>query len=177
MTTLIELDGRVSALEHSFYNDLSVKVASMGLSMSRNYEETVANRKEIAGLRKDLTGFQNSVHTDMTDLRTTITVQGNEVRREMGVEAGSLRTGLTNFKDETRRSFDALDIRITAFRDEVRQQFTGMDEKFTGIDEKFAGIDEKFAGMDEKFTGIDEKFAGIDSKLETLIAEIRGSKN
>jgi len=187
----------------------------MNVSMIQTYEETKANRAAIAGLRDDLTTFENSVHKDITDLNVTLIKQGNDLRREIGTTAGSLRAGTTNLGNDMIRRFEAADIRLNTVKEEItglRESVSGLDTrvatldtkvtslntKVTSLDSRLTSLDTKVTSLDTKVTGlntkvtsldsrltsveqkvsvIDEKVTGFDAKLDTLIGEIRGSKN
>lgn len=53
MTSTIELDHRVSKLEHFVCNELAAKVESMNWAIGQTYQSTEAMRIDIAGLHVD----------------------------------------------------------------------------------------------------------------------------
>ncbi len=111
----------------------------MNWGIGQVYQETQANREEIAGLRVDVAALDSSIHADMTALKTAVIMHVNEIRREIGTTRSALRNELTAFKDATGRRFDAVDRRLGSLE-------TGLH----AVKEDVAGVKQSVASLDVK---------------------------
>jgi hypothetical protein len=148
MTTLTALDERVITLEDFCFEQLPHTMAAMNAGMTKMYAETVANGEAIAGVRVDMAGLQISVHRDMVGLRTALDLQGDSLRKDIGVTAASLRADMTSFREAVSQRFERSDAQLRGLRGD----------------------------MNAGFEGVDERFDTMDAKLDTLLAEIRSHR-
>src|ERR1700761_5799390 len=99
MTTLTALEARVIRLEDFCPEELPHTMEAMKLGITQMNAETVANGEAIAGLRTDLAGLETSTHRDMVALKTVLDLQGDSLRKEIGVTAASLRADTASFRE------------------------------------------------------------------------------
>jgi hypothetical protein len=194
MTNSPALEARVTKLEYYVFEQLPPRLAAMNLAATQIYALTEANGQAIAGLRVDMAVMQSGVHADMFALKAALDLQGDSLRKEIGVTAASLRSDMTAFREAVSQRFEDSDTQLRGARSDIgavkeevdflrddvgflKEQFTGLDSKVTGLDAKVTGLDAKVTGLDSKVTGLDAKLSGLDVKLDAVIAEIRDSKN
>jgi hypothetical protein len=147
MTTLIELDSRVTRLEELVKHDLSVRVDVMSWAIGQTYKNTEVTRLDVAGLRVDLAHLETSVHGDITKLSTALDLRTSELRHDLGDAEVSIRHDMGTFRNSVMQRFEAVD-----------QRFGAVDQRFDGIDQRFDGIDQRLDNMDKRF---DELLAAI----------------
>jgi hypothetical protein len=119
MTVFADLDERVSVLEDVVFNDLYPKVDVMNWGIGQVFQETQANRDEIAGLRVDVAALETSVRADITALKTGVTMQVNGLRREISTTRAALRAEMSAFKSSVDRRFDAVERLVTGRLDRI----------------------------------------------------------
>jgi uncharacterized protein involved in exopolysaccharide biosynthesis len=158
MITSIDLDQRVSALEDAVFNDLYPRMDAMNWGIGQVYQETAANREEIAGLRVDIAALETSVHADFTALKTSVTMQGSELRREIATTRSSLRN------------------EMTAFRSGVDRRFDAVDRRFDAVGQRFDAVGQRFDAMDQRFDAMDQRFDGLGEQLAEFMREMRGER-
>jgi chromosome segregation ATPase len=129
MITLTDPEERISALEDAVFNDLYPRVDAMNWGIGQVYQETQANREEIAGLRVDIAALETSVHADLAALKANVTMQVNGLRREIATTRSALRSEMTMFKSAVDRRFDAMD-----------RRFDAMDNRFDAMDSRFGEL-------------------------------------
>jgi hypothetical protein len=151
MVTFTDLDERVSALEDTVFADLCPRVDAMNWGIGQVYQETQANREEIAGLRVDIAALDSTFHTDITALKTAVIMQVNEMRREILTTRSALRTEMTAFRSSVERRFDA-------------------------VDRRFETVDKRFDSVDERFEAVDKRFDRLEAKLDECLSQMRGGK-
>jgi cell division septum initiation protein DivIVA len=106
----------------------------------------------IAGLRLDMAAMQTHIHGDMFNLKAAIDLQGDSLRKEIGVQAASLRADMT------------------AFREAVSQRFERFGTQLRGLQ---ADTDQRFDAVDQRFEAVDQRFDSLDAKLDTILSELR----
>lgn len=114
MITLTDPEERISALEDAVFNDLYPGVDAMNWGIGQVYQETQANREEIAGLRVDIAALETSVHADLAALKANVTMQVSGLRREIATTRSALRSEMTTFKSAVDRRFGSVDSRFGA---------------------------------------------------------------
>jgi hypothetical protein len=123
------------------------------------YAETVANGEAIAGLRVDMAAMQRSIHGDMFDLKAALDLQGDALRKEIGVTAAALSADMTAFREAMSLRFERVDTEFRGLRADSDARFTSMDQRFETVD--------------QRFDAVDQRFDALDAKLETIIGELR----
>jgi hypothetical protein len=112
MTTLIELDSRVTMLEELVRNDLSVRVDAMNWAIGRTYNNTEVTRLDVNGLRVDLAHLETSVHGDITKLTTALHLRTSELRHDLSDAEVSIRHDIGTFRNSVMQRFEAVDQRL-----------------------------------------------------------------
>lgn len=151
MLTFTDLDERVSALEDTVFTDLYPKVDAMNWGIGQVYQETQANREEIAGLRVDIAALDSRIHTDMTASKTAVITQVNEIRREILTTRSALRTEMTAFK-------------------------SAVDRRFEAVDRRFDAVDKRFDAVDKRFDAMGTRLDGLDAKLDECLSRMRAER-
>jgi hypothetical protein len=126
MTTLIELDSRVTRLEETVRRDLSVRVDAMNWAIGQTYKNTEVTRLDVTGLRVDLTHLETSVRGDIAKLTTDLDLRTSELRHDLGDAEVSIRHDMGTFRNSVMQRFDAMD-----------QRFDAMDKRFDNMDKRF----------------------------------------
>ncbi|MCC5576187.1 hypothetical protein IMZ11_11135 [Microtetraspora sp. AC03309] len=96
-------------------------------------------------------------------------VEDAVVRAQYTADAANLAVSgiwreMTDFRRETVRRFDAVDLRLDA----VDARFDTVDERFDAVDARFQAVDERFKSVDERFDGVDRRFDAMDVRLDRL---------
>ena len=133
MTTLIELDSRVTKLEELVRYDLSTRVDAMNWAISQTYKNTEVTRLDVTGLRVDLTHLETSVRGDIANLSAALELRTSALRHDLGDAEVSIRHDMGTFRNSVTQRFEAVDQRFDA----VDQRFDAMDQRF---DELLAAI-------------------------------------
>jgi septation ring formation regulator EzrA len=190
MTTLTALEERVITLEDFCSEQLPHTMEAMKSGMTQMYAETVANGEAIAGLRTDLAGLETSAHRDMVALKTALDLQGDSLRKEIGVTAASLRADMTSFREAANQRFERVGGQLRGTRDDtaairedvafLKHDLGFLKEEVTtlkgDVDRRFDSVDQRFNAVDQRFNAVDQRFNAVDAKLDTLIDEIRGNQ-
>jgi chromosome segregation ATPase len=136
MTTITELDDRVSKLEHS-YNRLTVKVDAMNWAIGQTDQSTETMRLDIAGLHVGLADLEAKQAANTADLKAAMNLRSSELQQHLGETAAALR------HDTTR------------LREMVSDRFEKVDERFHAIDERFERLENRVCqGLDEILTAV-----------------------
>ncbi len=176
MTNSPTLDERVTRLEYHVFEQLPPRMAAMNLGATQIYALTEANGEAIAGLRVDMAG----IHADMFALKAAHDLQGDSLRKEIGVTRASLLSTMTTFRESMDRRFEDVSEQIRGVRGDVgaiREDVDFLKEDLGTVKQDVSSLKEDLGTVKEDVTGLKEKVTGIDEKLDTLIAAIRGSKN
>ena len=185
--TLVE---RVTKLEYHVFEQLPPRMAAMNLGAAQIYALTEANGEAIAGLRVDMAG----IHADMFALKAAHDLQGDSLRKEIGVTRASLLSTMTAFREAVDQRFEDVSEQIQGVRGDIGATRENVDflkhdvaflkdevgtvkEDVSGLKHDVTGLKHDVTGLKQDVTGLKEKVTGIDEKLDTLIAEIRSSKN
>jgi tetrahydromethanopterin S-methyltransferase subunit G len=191
MTTPLALAERVTALEYAVFKELPATMAAMNHGATHLYAETVANGEAIAGLRFDMAAFQRSLHRDVSGLKAALDLQGDSLRKELGVATAEFRAEVTELRDTMSERFQEVDVQFNAVRAEMDQRFGAVDQRFDSVDQRFEAVDQRFDSVDQRFDSVDQRFGAVDRrfdtmdqrfdtvdvKLDALIAEIRANRN
>jgi hypothetical protein len=158
MTSLTALEARTTVLEYTVFEQFPHTLDAMRQNSSQAYAVAVENGEAIAGLRVDMAALEKSIHRDVTDLKAALDLQGDSLRKELGVATAEFRTSLTGV-------YEAMSLR-----------FQKVDGQFNGVHGDIANLQRDVTGLKEGVTGLKADVVGIDAKLDTLISEIRGNK-
>ena len=180
MTTPPLLDDRVTTLEYAVFEQIPATLAAMNQGMARIYAETVANGEAIAGLRVDMAAMQTGIHGGMFALKAALDLQGDSLRKEIGVQAASLRADMTAFRESVSQRFERAGAQLRSLGSDVGERFgavedrlSGMDQRFDAVDHRFAAVEQRFDTVDQRFDGVDQRFNSLDTKLDTILSELR----
>ena len=187
MTTLPALEERVITLENFRSEQLPHTMAAMNLAITKMYAEMVANGEAIAGVRVDMAALQTSAHRDMFTLKAALDLQGDSLRKEIGVTAASLRSDMTSFREAVSHRFERVDAQLRGLRGDMNdrfasadgkltsmdQRFDAVDQRFKAVDQRFDAVDQRFDAVDQRFEAVDQRFDAMDAKLDTIISELR----
>ena len=119
MTNPPALEKRVTKLEYYVFEQLPPKMAAMNLAATQIYALTEANGEAIAGLRVDMAALQTGVHADMCALKAALDLQGDSLRKEIGLTRASLLSGMTAFRETMDQRFERVDEQINDVRSDV----------------------------------------------------------
>jgi flagellar capping protein FliD len=183
MTTLIELDSRVTRLEELVRLDLSVRVDAMNWAIGQTYNNTEVTRLDVTGLRVNLAHLETSVRGDITKLSTALDLRTSELRHDLSDAEVSIRHDMGTFRNAVMQRFGAVDERLYGINqrfdgidkrlDAMDQRFDAMDQRFDAMDQRFDGIDKRLDTMDQRFDGMDRRFDGMDRRFDELLAAIQ----
>jgi hypothetical protein len=173
MTTLPALEERVITLEDFCFERLPHTMAAMNLGITKMYAETVANGEAIAGVRVDMAALQTSVHRDVFTLKAALDLQGDSLRKEIGVTAASLRSDMTSFRETVSQRFERVEAQLRGLRGDMTDRFASVDGKLTSVDQRFDAVDQRFDAVNQRFDAVNQRFDAMDAKLETIISELR----
>ena len=152
MTTPLGLAERVTTLEYAVFEQIPATMAAMSHGATLLYAQTVANGEAIAGLK-----------VDMAALQAAISLQGDNLRKELGVATGGLRVDVTRLRESMDMRFQKVDGQFNGLRADTDQRFHAVDQRFDAVDQRFEGID----------TQLRELRADMDAKLDTILSELR----
>jgi hypothetical protein len=169
MTTILELDSRVTRLEELIRNDLSVRVGAMNWAIGQAYKNTEVTRLDVAGLRVDLAHLQTSVHGDITKLTTSLNLRTSELRHDLSDAEVSIRHDMRTFRDSVMQRFEAVDERFGG----IERQLGDLAKWALGVDERFGDVDKRFDGIDARLDTMDRRFDGVDARLGELLAAVQ----
>lgn len=173
MTNPPALEERVTKLEYYVFEQLPPRLAAMNMAATQIYALTEANGQAIAGLRVDMAVMQSGVHADMFALKAAIDLQGDSLRKEIGVTAASLRSDMTAFREAVSQRFEDSDTQLRGARSDIG----AVKEEVDFLRHDVGFLKDQFTGLKDQFTGLDDKVTGLDVKLDAVIAEIRNSRN
>jgi hypothetical protein len=159
MTTPQALEERITPLEYAVFEQFPATVAAMAHGTTQIYAETVANGEAIAGLRVDMTALQTSFHREVSDVRgdvaglkAAVDLQGDSLRKELGVATAGFRAD------------------VTGLRETMSMRFQKVDGQFNAV---HAEMNHRFEAVDRRFDGVDQRLDTLDAKLDTLLSELR----
>jgi hypothetical protein len=177
MTTPLPPEERVTTLEYAVFHQFPATMAAMTHGTNLVYAETVANGEAIAGLRVDFAALQVSLHRDVCNLKAALDLQGDSLRKELGVATAGFRADVTGVREMMDLRFQKVDGQSKAVHAEMNHRFTAVDQRFDGVDQRFDGVDQRFDGVDQRFDGLDAQLRGLradlDAKLDTILSELR----
>ena len=110
MTTLAELDYRVSTLEDLFKEQMHPKIESMNWAIGQVYKSTEATRADIRDLYTGLEGTRVGI----ASLEGTVNRRTSELRHDVLTLESSVRHDIRAFREEVNRRFTESDNRIDA---------------------------------------------------------------
>jgi hypothetical protein len=131
----------------------------MNHGVTRLYAETVANGEAIAGLRVDMAALQTSLHRDVSDLKAAMDLQGDNLRKELGVATAGFRADVTGLRE-------MVSMRLQKVDGQFKAVHADMDHRFDGVDHRFDGVDQRLENVE---TQLRELRAGMD----TILSELR----
>ena len=171
MTTPQALAERMTPLEYAVFEQFPATMEAMNHGVTRLYAETVANGEAIAGLRVDMAALQTSLHRDVTDLKAAMDLQGDNLRKELGVASAGFRADVTGLRE-------MLSMRLQKVDGQFRAVHADMDQRFDAVDQRFDAVDQRFEAMDRRFGNVETQLrdlrADMDAKLDTILGELRG---
>jgi peptidoglycan hydrolase CwlO-like protein len=191
MTSLTALEARTTALEYAVFEQFPHTMEAMTIASTQIYAVTVENGEAIAGLRVDMAALQTSLHHDVTDLKAALDLQGDSLRKELGVATAGFRGEMTGFREAMSLRFQKVDGQFNGVHGDIanlqedvsglKEDVSGLKEDVSGLKEDVSGLKEDVSGLKEdvgqRFASVDQRFDTLDAKLDTVIAEIRSSKN
>jgi hypothetical protein len=170
MTIPQPLEERVTTLEYAVFHQFPATMAAMTHGTNLIYAETVANGEAIAGLRVDFAALQMSLHRDVCNLKAALDLQGDSLRKELGVATAGFRADVTGVREMMGMRFQKVDGQFNAVHAEMNHRFAAVDQQFDGIDQRFDGVDQRFDGLDAQLRDLR---ADMDAKLDTILGELR----
>jgi hypothetical protein len=179
MTSLTALEARTTVLEYTVFEQFPHTLDAMRQNSSQAYAVAVENGEAIAGLRVDMAALEKSIHRDVTDLKAALDLQGDSLRKELGVATAEFRTSLTGVYEAMSLRFQKVDGQFNGVHGDIanlQRDVTGLKEGVAFLRDDFGLLKEDVTGLKEDVTGLKADVAGIDAKLDTLISEIRGNK-
>ena len=157
MTTPPSLDERFTPLEYAVFEQIPATIDAMNHGVTRLYAETVANGEAIAGLRVDMAALQTSLHRDVTDLKAAMYLQGDNLRKELGVATVGFRADVTGLSEMFSMRLQKVDGQFKAVHAEMGQRFAAVDQRFENVE-----------------TQLRDLRSDMDAKLDTILGELRG---
>jgi hypothetical protein len=170
MTTPLLLAERVTALEYAVFGEFPATMAAMSHGATHLYAETVANGEAIAGLHVDLAALQATLHGEVANLKAVIDLQGDRLRKELGVATAGFRADVTGLRETMSTRFQKVDGQFNAVHAEMNHRFEAVDQRFDAVDQRFDAVDERFEGLG---TQLRDLRVGMDAKLDTILSELR----
>jgi hypothetical protein len=162
MSSLTALEARTTALEYAVFEQFPHTMEAMTIASTQIYAATVENGEAIAGLRVDMAALHTSLHRDIIDLRAALDLQGDSLRKGLGVATASFRG------------------EMTGFRETMSLRFQKVDGQFNGVHGEIANLQQDVTGLKTDVTGlkgdVDERFDALDTKIDMLIAAIQGGE-
>jgi archaellum component FlaC len=190
------LEERVTKLEYFVFEQLPPKMAAMDLAAAQIYGLTEANGEAITGLRVDMASLETHLHADMAAFKAALNLQGDSLRKEIGVTRTTLLSAMASFRQSVDRRFGDTDDQFAALRGELgtvkedvgflKSDFWFLKEEVgtvkedvgtlkqevgtfkTDVNQRFDGVDQRFDGVDQRFDGVDQRFDGVDQRFDTL---------
>ena len=200
MTNPPALEDRVTKLEYYVFEQLPPKMAAMNLAATQIYALTEANGGAIAGLRVDMAALQTSVHADMFAFKAALDLQGDSLRKQIGLTRASLLSSMTAFRETMDQRFERVDEQMHDVRSEVgalREDVTYVKDDFAFLKEEVttlktdvstlktdltevkadvSGLKGDLTEVKADVSGLKTDLAGLNTKLDTLIAEFRSNR-
>jgi chromosome segregation ATPase len=198
MTSLTALEARTTSLEYAVFEQFPHTLNAMRDAAGQVYAVAVANGEAIAGLRVDMAAVQTSVHREMTDFKTALDLQGDALRKELGVATVEFRTSLTGVREEMGIRFQKVDGQFNAVNGDIanlQTDVTAIRQDVAFLKDDFAFLKEEvdtvktdvttlktdvtaFKGdVTRRFDAVDQRFDTLDNKIDVLIAAIRNGKS
>jgi uncharacterized protein (DUF3084 family) len=136
--------------------------------MTRIYAETVANGEAISGLRVDMVAMQTGVHGDMFALKGALDLQGDSLRKEIGVQAATLRADMTAFREAVSQRFERSGTQLRSLGRDMDERFGSVDESLAGMEQRFQAVDRRFDSVDQRFEAVDRRFDSVDQRFDSV---------
>jgi septal ring factor EnvC (AmiA/AmiB activator) len=76
---------------------------------------------------------------------------------------------MLEFKKETNKKFEQIELQRQADRAETNQRFNQIDKRFEQVDQRFNQIDQRFEQVDKRFDQSDKRLEQADRKSEQII--------
>ncbi len=163
MTIPQALEERVTTLEYAVFHQIPATMAAMTHGATHHYAETVANGEAIAGLHVNLAALEASLHGHMANLKAAIDLQGDSLRKELGVATAGFRADVTGLRETMSMRFQKVDGQFNAVHAEMNHRFEAVDQRFDAVDQRFEGID----------TRLRDLRSDMDAKLDEILVELR----
>jgi len=167
----------MTPLEYAVFEQFPATIDAMNHGVTRLYAETVANGEAIAGLRVDMAALQTSLHRDVTDLKAAMDLQGDNLRKELGVATVGFRADVTGLREMVGMRLQKVDGQFKAVQADMDQRFDTVDQRFDTVDLRFAAVDQRFDTVDQRFENVETQLrdlrADMDAKLDTILSELR----
>lgn len=179
MTTLTALEARTTALEYAVFEQFPHTMEAMRHASTQTYAIAVENGEAIAGLRVDMAALQTSLHRDVTDLKAALDLQGDTLRKELGVATAEFRAGMTGVRDAMSLRFQKVDGQFNGVHGDIanlQQDVTTLKEDVAAINVRLDGLDTRLDGLDVRLDGLDTKVDGISGKIDEMMREMRKSR-
>ncbi|HTR94821.1 MAG TPA: hypothetical protein VMI73_24080 [Trebonia sp.] len=154
---------RMTPLEYAVFEQFPATIDAMNHGVTRLYAETVANGEAIAGLRVDMAALQTSLHRDVTDLKAAMDLQGDNLRKELGVATVGFRADVTGLREMVGMRLQKVDGQFKAVQADMDQRFDTVDQRFDTVDQRFENVE----------TQLRDLRADMDAKLDTILSELR----
>jgi len=167
----------MTPLEYAVFEQFPATIDAMNHGVTRLYAETVANGEAIAGLRVDMAALQTSLHRDVTDLKAAMDLQGDNLRKELGVATVGFRADVTGLREMVGMRLQKVDGQFKAVQADMDQRFDTVDQRFDTVDQRFDTVDQRFDTVDQRFENVETQLrdlrADMDAKLDTILSELR----
>src|ERR1700691_2446727 len=151
MGTLTALEARTTALEYAGFEQFPHTMEAMTVASTQIYAQTVANGEAIAGLRVDMAALQTSLHHDVSDLKAALDLQGDSLRKELGVATAGFRGEVTGFREAVSLRFQKVDGQFSG----VRGDMANLQEDVTALKSEVAAVNVRLDGLDTRLDGLD----------------------
>jgi uncharacterized protein (DUF885 family) len=112
MTTLLELDHRVTALEQYAWKGLSVRGDAMNSALGQTYTNTQVTLQDLAGIRVEIARLEAVMHTLTATIKGAVDLRMSEVRHELRSVEASIRHDVMKLSEVVNRRFDEVDERF-----------------------------------------------------------------
>jgi chromosome segregation ATPase len=168
MTNPPALEQRVTKLEYYVFEQLPPKMAAMNLAATQIYALTEANGEAIAGLRVDMAALQTGVHADMCALKAALDLQGDSLRKEIGVTRASLLSTMTAFRDTVDRRFEHVDEQMH----DVRSDIGTLREDVAFVKDDFAFLKEEVTTLQGDVTTLKDDVGTLKGDVGTLKGDV-----
>lgn len=159
MSTLTELDHRVTALEDLYQQELHSKINSMDWAIGDVHGSTKATRADVRHMRKAIDSLDEQV---------------SELRHDISTLEPSVRNDIRAFREEVNQRFkkaeDQMNVRFEESEERTAARFKESQDR---TDARFKESQER---TDARFKAVDERFDRMDAKLDEVLAAVRPRK-